>query len=138
MSAKGSTLQATVLLACAILAAAGALSATAAHQGHFPPPAFEDVTCRILESHAAEWEGVTLLVFHHSQSGGSARLSALLRQHAGERVEFQAEGHAWRPATVLRLSSCFGRGLLVMAGQDATLTKGNTFTLRFHMQSKPH
>jgi len=58
-------------------------------------------------------------------------LSALLRQHSGVIVEVQISGGGWQSATVVRLKSCFGRGLLVLP-PDAPMPKdGDTFFLRF-------
>jgi hypothetical protein len=50
-------------------------------------------------------------------------------------VEFQmGEADGWRTATVARLKSCFGRGLLIVSsgqGGGMKLAEGGTFLLRF-------
>ena len=93
------------------------------------PSAAQTITCRVIESKTAE--GLRLVIFHHGQSVDRDRLGALLRQHDGEDVEFQTPTGAWQAATVLRLRSCFGRGLLVLRATAARLADGDEFILRF-------
>jgi hypothetical protein len=89
------------------------------------------ITCRVIESKTAEGLRLRLVVFHHLQSADRDRLGALLRQHDGEDVDFRTPGGDWQAATVLRLRSCFGRGLLVLHAAQARLADGDEFVLRF-------
>lgn len=95
-----------------------------------PSPA-ETLACRVLEAHTSQPLGLTIVVFHHRDEGERARLGALLREHSGASVQFQtADGH-WHRATVLRLKSCFGRGLLVFPAGTAQLAEKDEFLLQF-------
>ncbi len=90
----------------------------------------DTVACRVLEVSSAEGYGVTLIIFHHRDQNDRARLAALLRQHSGGSVQFQAADGAWHPAIVLRLKSCFGRGLLVSSASVRLVERGE-FMVRF-------
>ena len=116
-----------VALACAL-----ALSALLLN-GRMPGQASsaQTVTCRVIESKTAEGLGLRLVVFHHRQSADRDRLGALLRQHDGEAVDFRTPGGDWQTATVLRLRSCFGRGMLGLRAAQARLAEGDEFVLRF-------
>ncbi len=93
-----------------------------------PPPG--TIACRVLEAHAVENLGVTLVVFHHRDEAARGAMSELLRQHSGATVEFQTRDGQWHPATLLRLKSCFGRGLLVFSTGSARLAEKEEFALR--------
>lgn len=89
------------------------------------------VACRVLEAHASEQPAVTVVVFHQRDKQDQASLSSLLQQHSGERVDVQANGGKWQTATVVRLKSCFGRGLLLLPNGTVQLKDGDEFFLRF-------
>jgi len=91
------------------------------------------VACRVREAHISHDPAVGLVVFSQRDKADAARLSGLLRNaQDGGAVEFQAsEGGAWQPASVLRLKSCFGRGLLILPAGTTRPTEGDTFLLRF-------
>jgi hypothetical protein len=91
----------------------------------------DTIACRVLEAHSSATPSVSLVVFHHSRTEDAARLATLLRQHADSSVEFQISGGEWQHATVLRLKSCFGRGLLVISTAVAQLKAGDEFILKF-------
>jgi len=74
---------------------------------------------------------VTLVLFHQQDEKERARLGSLLRQHSGAAVEFQTPDGAWHTASVLRLKSCFGRGLLLFSAGVAQLQEKGGFLLRF-------
>lgn len=96
-----------------------------------PTLAPETVACRVLEVHTATQPGVTLLVFHQREANDRARLGTLLRERDGAAVQFQTPDGQWHAATVLRLKSCFGRGLLLFPAGTAPLAEKDEFTLRF-------
>lgn len=103
-------------------------------RSHAPPP--EAIPCRVLEAHTSPQSGVTVIVFHQRDASDRARLGELLRGHSGEAVEIQtADGH-WHAATVLRLKSCFGRGLLLFPAKEATLGEKDEFVLRFSSKAR--
>jgi hypothetical protein len=55
----------------------------------------------------------------------------LLRQHSGENVQVQIGDETPTNASVFRLKSCFGRGLLLLPADAPPLKDGATFVLKF-------
>jgi hypothetical protein len=106
-------------------------SATAQNEPGSPPAPGAAVVCRALEVKTAEQMGVALVLFHQAQSSDGARLGQLLRQHDGASVEFETSDGRPHTATLLRLGTCFGRGLLVFPAADVRLAKQDQFWLRF-------
>jgi hypothetical protein len=109
--------------------AVGLLTVTGRVQSHAESAA-ETVACRVIESKRSSTLGVELVVFHHAEAASREQLSAFLENHDGSSVEFQTAGGDWQPATVFRLKSCFGRGLLVFPVARAHLPPGQTFLIR--------
>jgi len=95
-----------------------------------PEPSKELVACRVLEVHADATLGVTVVVFHHRDDVDQARVGGILRAHDGAATEFQTSDGASHAATVMRLKSCFGRGLLTFRTGAATLAEKDVFLLR--------
>lgn len=91
------------------------------------------VACRVMEAHTSVDPAVSVVVFHQRDKADAQRLGALLlRAVDGGAVEFQSsEGGAWQPASVMRLKSCFGRGLLILQGGAALPAERSTFLVRF-------
>lgn len=94
-------------------------------------PPGETISCRVMETHAAAPQGVTVVVFHQRNKEDGPRLGKLLNEHSEENVQFQTKDGAWHRATVIRLKSCFGRGLLVFLATQAQLAQREEFLLRF-------
>ena len=55
------------------------------------------------------------MVFHQRDEAQRSQLAALLREHSGEMVEVKAGDGVWHRARMVRMKSCFGRGLLIVA-----------------------
>ena len=72
------------------------------------------IACRALEAHTDDELKVTVIVFHQRDEAQRSQLAVLLREHSGETVEVQAANGVWRRARMVRLKSCFGRGLLML------------------------
>lgn len=91
------------------------------------------VACRVKEKHASHDPAAGLVVFTQRDRADAERFrSLLLRAEEGGAVEFQTDdGTEWRPASVVRLKSCFGRGLLILPAGVAPPAEGSTFLLRF-------
>jgi hypothetical protein len=89
------------------------------------------IACRVLEAHASTHPAVIAVVFHQRDKADQARLASLLQHLAGESVELQTGEGEWKSATVVRLKSCFGRGLLLLPADAPPLKDGATFLLRF-------
>ena len=88
------------------------------------------IRCRVLEAKTARTPAVTLVIFHQAESADRDSLGAFLRKADGEGVEFQTADGVWHPASIFRLKSCFGRGLLVMTASEVRLHQGDKFLLR--------
>ena len=89
------------------------------------------VACRVMEAHTNSTPAVTLVLFHQRDKADAQRLQTLLRGASEKAVEFQAtDGTAWQTAQMVRLKSCFGRGLLILPAGGTPLAQGATFELR--------
>jgi len=93
--------------------------------------AANSVQCRVLESHVSKQPAAELVVFHQRDKPDQPRLSALLQQYSGKVVDVQINDGNWQSATVVRLKSCFGRGLLVFPPDAPMPEDDGTFLLRF-------
>jgi len=89
------------------------------------------VTCHALETHSNSQPAVSIVVFNQANKGDHERLAALLKEHDGTAVEIKAADGKWRPASVARLRSCFGRGLLFLTGEASPVQEKDDFVLRF-------
>ncbi|MFI5110779.1 MAG: hypothetical protein ACHP78_18310 [Terriglobales bacterium] len=81
------------------------------------PPTTPDagmIACRALEAHTDAELKVAVVVFHQRDEGQRSQLAALLREHSGAMVEVQSGDGTWRRARLVRLKSCFGRGMLLV------------------------
>lgn len=96
-----------------------------------PSPVTAAVVCRTLEVKTAEPLGVVLAIFHQANKNDGPRLGELLRQSDGVSVEFETSDRRTHTATLFRLGTCFGRGLLVFPTGAARLTPRDQFWLRF-------
>jgi len=72
------------------------------------------IACRALETHTDDELNIAVVVFHQRDEAQRSQLATLLRGHSGEMVEVQTADGAWRRARMVRLKSCFGRGLLLL------------------------
>ncbi len=79
----------------------------------------------------AERVGATAVIFHQRDKAEGPRLGELLLAHSGEEVEIETRDARRHRATVARLKSCFGRGLLLFATGEAKLREKDEFVLRF-------
>jgi hypothetical protein len=89
------------------------------------------IACSVLEAHTNRDLGVSAAVFHQRNKDEAARFSALLKEHTDASVEFQTTDRAWHKASVARLKSSFGRGLLLFAAGSAQLKEKDIFVLKF-------
>jgi hypothetical protein len=94
------------------------------------------IACRALEVHASTQPAVIAVVFHQRDKADQARLASLLQHLAGESVELQTGDGKWASAAVVRLKSCFGRGLLLLPADGPPLKDGSTFVLKFSLVAK--
>lgn len=94
-------------------------------------PAPRYVNCHALEAHASSQPAVTVVVFNQRDKPDHARLSDLLKENDGASVELRTSDGKWHKATLVRLRSCFGRGLLFLAGDAGEPKDRENFLLRF-------
>jgi len=115
--------QAALLLILPIVAKAQAAA---------PRPATAEparIACRALETRTDDELKVTVVVFHQRDEGQRSQLAELLRGHSGQMVEVQTADGAWHRARMVRLKSCFGRGLLLLPA-PAPFPERTEFVLR--------
>lgn len=89
------------------------------------------ISCRVIESAASAQSHVRLAIFHYANAADRARLGELLRKYDDSTVHFQTSDGSWRSATLSRLKTCFGRGLLVYSASGPALAAKQNFILRF-------
>jgi len=87
------------------------------------------IACRALEVHTDPELKVAVIVFHQRDHAQRSELAVLLRDHSGETVEIQGDNGSWQSARMVRLKSCFGRGLLMMAA-PSPIAQRSQFLLR--------
>lgn len=91
----------------------------------------ETVNCRTMEVFVAEWPGASVVIFHQRDKAAGPKLGELLKKYTGQEVEFETGDGKRHRATVERIKSCFGRGLLIFASDEANLGVKEEFILRF-------
>lgn len=93
------------------------------------------VACRVREAHTSRNPAAGLVVFSQRDKADAERFRTLLRSALeGGAVEFRSsEGGEWQPASVVRLKTCFGRGLLILPAGEAPPAEGSTILVRFPM-----
>lgn len=106
-------------------------NALASPKASMSAPAGSVVHCRVMEAAASAQFHVRLAIFHYRDAADRARLGELLRQNDGEAVQFQAGDGTWQNATVLRLKTCFGRGMLVFSTSALPLVAKQEIVIRF-------
>lgn len=94
-----------------------------------PTAVVETISCRALEVHTDDTLRVNVIVFHQRDEGQRSQLTELLREHSGAMVEIQTAAGTWRSARMVRLKSCFGRGLLILPA-PAPVSERAGFILR--------
>lgn len=77
---------------------------------------------------------MTIVVFNQRDKNDHVRLSELLKDQPGA-VEIKTSDGKWHKATVARLKSCFGRGLLFLSGDMQEPKDREDFLLRFPPKS---
>jgi len=88
------------------------------------------IVCSVMEAFEEGRLGVRAIVFHQRDKADGPRLGSLLLTHSGEEMELEtARGGRYR-ATVFRVKSCFGRGLVLVPTAKLKLGEQDEFTLR--------
>lgn len=113
MQKRGPLLSLVSLVALFVLTPNSSL-ATPPDQASHPASTSNLVTCRVLEVHANKDPGVVLVIFHQRDKQDQPRFAALLKQSSGGTIQIRPPGAQWQTAAVIRLKSCFGRGMLIL------------------------
>jgi len=88
------------------------------------------ITCSVMEAFEEGRLGVRAIVFHQHEKADGPRLGALLLAHSGEEMELETTGGRRYRATVFRVKSAFGRGLVLVPMSKVRLGEHDEFTLR--------
>ncbi len=89
------------------------------------------IRCRVMEVFVSERVGATAAIFHQRDKADGPRLGQLLLAHSGEEVEFETPDGKRHAATVARVKSCFGRGLLLFNSSEAGISAKDEIVLYF-------
>jgi len=88
------------------------------------------IICSVMEAFEEGRLGVRAIVFHQRDKADGPRLGSLLLTHSGEEMELETTGGRRYRATVFRVKSCFGRGLVLVPTSKLKLGEHDEFTLR--------
>jgi len=100
-------------------------------QPQVDPKAKDDaITCRAMEVFVAEHSGATAVIFHQRDKADGPRVGEFILAHSGEEAEFETADGQRHHATVFRVKSCFGRGLLLFPSSEGKLAENDDFVLR--------
>jgi hypothetical protein len=94
-------------------------------------PAARYVNCHAMETHVNAQPAVTVVVFTQRYKPDHARLSDLLKESDSAAVELRTSDGKWHKATLVRLRTCFGRGMLFLAADSGAPHDRENFLLRF-------
>lgn len=88
------------------------------------------VICSVMETFDDAKLGVRAVIFHQRDKADGPRLGSLLLAHTGEEMELQTTSGQRYRATVFRVKSAFGRGLVLIPPGKFQLAAHDQFTLR--------
>src|SRR5260370_3352420 len=71
------------------------------------------ISCTVLEAHMIPNLGVSVAVFHPMSQDEASRFSALMKAHSHTSLQFRTADSSWHKASVARLQSDIGRGLVL-------------------------
>ena len=91
----------------------------------------QTINCRTMEVFVAKSRGASVLIFHQRDKADGPKLSELLEKYAGQEVEVETGDGKRHRATVERIKSCFGRGMLIFSADEANLRVKEDFILHF-------
>ena len=92
--------------------------------------AVQTLPCRALEVKTDPKTSVTVVLFHQASKADGPALGEMLKSNDGANVEFFTSDGKPHAATVFRLDTCFGRGLLVFSSATAHLNSHEQFSIR--------
>ncbi len=129
-------LKARIAVLCFVLAACvPAIAALRPAAQQNSPSNAGAIECRVLEAHISATPPVLLVIFHQRDKKDQPHLAELLKEKTGSMADVQVGDSPWTNATVFRLKSSFGRGLLVLPAGVLEMKSGGTFRIRFSSAS---
>jgi hypothetical protein len=123
-------LLATIALATGLVIPISDASPDTAAQATITKAGNGPIICSVMEAFEEGRLGVRAIVFHQRDKADGPRLGSLLLTHSGEEMELEAAGGRRYRATVFRVKSCFGRGLVLVPTAKLKLGEQDEFTLR--------
>ena len=120
----------TTLCTAILLIHFSALSPCASRQASVTTAGSGPINCRVMEAFEEAKLGVRAIIFHQRDKADGPRLGALLLAHTGEEMELQTAGGQSFRATVFRVKSAFGRGLVLIPVSNFRLAEHEEFILR--------
>jgi len=102
----------------------GQVQAPGAKAGNRP------IICSVMETFEEGKLGVRAIIVHQRNKADGPRLGSLLVAHSGDEVELEMSGGQRYRATVFRVRSCFGRGLVLVPTSTLKIGEHDEFTLR--------
>lgn len=126
-----STIRVRVTTAAAFVLALLLCSPTVARSTRAGSPEADSIICTVLEVHASAQLGTTIAIIHQQSKPEQAKFASLLAQADGGSVQIQAKGGQWVSASIVRLRSCFGRGLLLFPSSALKLTDRDVLNVKF-------
>lgn len=87
------------------------------------------IICSVMEAFEEGRLGVRAIIFHQRDKADGPRLGALLLTHSGKEMVLETTGGRRYRATVFRVKSCFGRGLVLVPTSKLKLGEHDEFTL---------
>lgn len=95
------------------------------------------IICRVMEAFDEGKLGVRAIVFHQRDKADGPRLGSLLLARSGQDIVLETGGSQRYRATVFRVKSCFGRGLVLIPASRMKLGNNDDFTLRLPAENGP-
>ena len=90
----------------------------------------QTIVCRVLEVKADSKTSVTIVIFHQANKADGPALGEMLKGNDGANAAFVTSDGKPHQATVFRLDTCFGRGMLVFPSPAAHLNLHEQFSIR--------
>lgn len=85
--------------------------------------------CSVMEAFEEGKLGMRAIIFHQRDKADGPRLGSLLLAHSGEEMVLETTGGRRYRATVFRMKSCFGRGLVLVPSSKLKLGEKDEFAL---------
>jgi hypothetical protein len=105
----------------------------ASHGGQVQAPGTKagngPIICSVMEVFEEGKLGVRAIIFHQRDKADGPRLGSFLLTHSGHEMELEMAGGRRFRATVFRVKSCFGRGLVLVPTSKLKIGEHDEFTL---------